>query len=258
MVWTRPLPRVPHTHSPPAHPPYQPSPTAGKPWQLVDELVMDVASDQTRKVLRNYKRQSQDRSQLMYLQRFRATSTTLLRVEAGALTLRGAFSHIPFWQTASEAVQRVVLAPAPGAAPGSTVASPMSRGAPTPSPGLARGTSNASAAAGAPPPTPFRPSSLQVSLAVQQATLVLCNDKPETFGAPDVLQASLSDASLAYDQATLLPDRPANKAGRLGLKAYGSFLNSSTSRWEALFDSWPLQAEFVDVVSPVYLTDRQT
>jgi hypothetical protein len=106
--------------------------------------------------------------------------------------------------------------------------------------------------------SPFRPSSLQITLATQQATAVLCNDKPETFGAPDVLQCSLAGVSLAYDAASLLPDRPANKAGRLALKSFASFLNSSTSRWEALFDSWPLAAEFVDIVSPIYLSDRQT
>ena len=50
-------------------------------------------------------------------------------------------------------------------------------------------------------------------MGVQQATAVLCNDKPETFGAPDVLQCSMAGVSLAYDMATLLPDRPANKAG---------------------------------------------
>lgn len=234
---------------------------------------MDVASPHTRKLLRDYKRQSQDRSQLMYLQRFRATSATVLRVEAGALTLRGAFSHIPFWQAASDAVTRVVLAPAGAGAP-SAAGSPTHGPSPSPvggaqragaggpsAPALQRSGGSTAAALGgaaAPPPTPFRPSSLQISLAVQQAAAVLCNDKPETFGAPDVLQASLAGLSLAYDQATLLPDRPANKAGRLALKSYASFLNSSTSRWEALFDAWPLQAEFVDVVSPIYLSDRQT
>ena len=171
---------------------------------------MDVASPHTRKLLRDYKRQSQDRSQLMYLQRFRATSSTLLRVEAGQLTLRGAFSHIPFWQAAGDAVQRVVLAPpggaaTPAASPTASVQAPLQRA----------GASNAAAlAAATPPPPPFRPSSLQVSLGVQQGTLVLCNDKAETFGAPDVLQCSLAGVSLAYAQATLLPVRPANKAGK--------------------------------------------
>ena len=40
----------------------------------------------------------QDRSQLLYLQRFRATASTVLRVDAGSLTLRVAFSHVPFWK----------------------------------------------------------------------------------------------------------------------------------------------------------------
>ena len=55
-----------------------------------------------------------------------------------------------------------------------------------------------------------------------------------------------------------MPLLPPSPAGRLSLKSYASFLNSRTSRWEALYDSWPLQAEFVDVVSPIYLSDRQT
>ena len=114
---------------------------------------------------------------------------------------------------------------------------------------------------------------------------------------------------LAYDMATLLPDRPPNKAGRwharlhrkclpvlictraqsglvrqrgnrrsrcpparlsvqlispspyagrVSVRSHAAFLNSSTSRWEALWGSWPAQAEFVDIVSPVYLSDRQT
>lgn len=221
---------------------------------------MDVASPHTRKLLRDYKRQSQarrwvecctaaaaawpaqgpawsepapvrerpaacrrlpfhlqDRSQLMYLQRFRATSATLLRIEAGALTLRGAFSHIPFWKTASDAVQRVVMAPAGGVTPRSSATSPtapgLQRGGGSASPGQLQRAGTTSSLAG-PLPPPFRPSSLQISLGVQQATVVLCNDKAETFGAPDVLQCSLANVGLAYDQATLLPDRPANKAGK--------------------------------------------
>jgi hypothetical protein len=54
---------------------------------------------------------------MMYLQRFRATSSTVLRLNAGALTLRAAFSHIPFWQTANDAVNRVVLQVVLGAQP---------------------------------------------------------------------------------------------------------------------------------------------
>eukprot|EP00887_Chlorella_sp_A99_P007742 scaffold20.g7742.t1 len=207
----------------------------GRPWKLVDDLVLDVADPKTRQLLLDYRRASQDRSQLMYLQRFRATASTALAVDAGALTLRAAFSHIPFWQAASAAVREVVLAPPRGTPRGS----------------------GPEAATAAPRTRPFRPSSLQVTGLVQGATVVLCNDKPETFGAPDVLQLSLAQLNLAYDMATLLPDRPPNKAARLAIKTYASFLNSSTSRWEAMYDVWPLSAEFVDIVSPLYLSDRK-
>lgn len=60
----------------------------------------------------------------------------------------------------------------------------------------------------------------------------------------------------AFICSGLSPSLP--RAAQLSLKSYASFLNSSTSRWEALYDSWPLQAEFVDMVSPVFLSDRKT
>lgn len=205
----------------------------------------------------------QDRTQLMYLQRFRATSSTLLHVEAGELTVRAAFSHIPFWQAATTAVHKVLLAPTISTTHSSTAVSPSCAEAVSQErfeqQVLVESCNASAVAAGADvQQAPFRPASLQITLGVQQATAVLCNDKPETFGAPDVLQCSLACVSLAYDTASLLPDRLANKAGRLSLKSFASFLNSSTSRWEALFDAWPLAAEFVDIVSPIYLSDRQT
>lgn len=176
----------------------------------------------------------------MHLQRYRATSSTMLRIEAGALTLRAAFSHIPFWRAASAAVQRVVLAPP--AQPGSpssqqaACGTPSATGLPRPAStdsadeaaellaGAVAGAAATEGARGEPscravaapparPAPPFRPSSLQIHVNAQQATAVLCNDKPETFGAPDVLQCSLASVVLAYDTATLLPDRPPNKAG---------------------------------------------
>lgn len=102
---------------------------------MVDDLVMEVASDHTRRLLAEYKRQSAEKSQLIYLQQFKATSTTILRVDAGALTARAAFSHIPFWQDLVDAAQRMVLA-APGG--GATAAGPLPAEA-TPAPGSADG-----------------------------------------------------------------------------------------------------------------------
>lgn len=110
---------------------------AGRPWQVVDDLVMDVASPHTQHLLAEYKRQSAEKSQLIYLQQFRATSTTVLRVDAGALTARAAFSHIPFWQDLVDAVQRMVM-PSPvepvaaaGAAPADVTPAPGSADGPS-------------------------------------------------------------------------------------------------------------------------------
>jgi hypothetical protein len=235
-------------------------------WKLVDELVMDVASPHTRSLLESYKRASRDRSQLMFLSQFLTVSTTVVQIKAGALTARAAFSHIPFWQTALDGVNRVVLgvkttSPSSIAAlqppDGSTAAlGVQSRGPPLlTETSLNRTTNDVSVSKTK--VNPFRPHSMQVTIALENVAAVLCNDKPETFGAPDVLQLSFCEASLAYDAATMLPDRPANKAARLALSTYASYLNSGTSRWEPLYDLWPITAEFVDIKSPMYLSDRK-
>ena len=226
----------------------------GRQWRLVDELVMDVASPHTRSLLQSYKRASRDRSQLMFLSQFLTVSITVVRIKAGALTARAAFSHIPFWQTAVDAIQHVVLE-----VPSSTMSSPSISPAPSIAPDGASKLQRAATEVSvkAPPAKPFRPHSIQVTANLENVAAVLCNDKPETFGAPDVLQLSFCEASLAYDAATMLPDRPANKAARLEVSTYASFLNSGTSRWEPLYDLWPFSAEFVDIKSPMFLSDRK-
>lgn len=222
----------------------------GRQWRLVDELVMDVASPHTRSLLQSYKRASRDRSQLMFLSQFLTVSTTIVKIKAGALTARAAFSHIPFWQTAVDSVQRMMLDVPPAAL--SPAPSAGTNGVPS-----VQRTASVGGAKAAGATKPFRPHSIQVTADLENVAAVLCNDKPETFGAPDVLQLSFCEASLAYDAATMLPDRPANKAARLEVSTYASFLNSGTSRWEPLYDLWPFSAEFVDIKSPMFLSDRK-
>jgi hypothetical protein len=248
-------------------------------WLLVDELVMDVASPHTRTLLEDYKKTSRDRMQLMYLSQYRAVSGMTIRIEAGELTMRAAFSHVSFWQTAIQGVEEVVVSalqadgvlPAPqhtedGGASASASASSstsslalrnhgLASSASASAPSLGFGSSSIAAKAAA---AAFRPHSFHVSGALENLALVLCNDKPETFGAPDVLQFSVCKATASYDAATILPDRPANKAGRLELSTHASFLNSGTSKWEPLFDLWPVMAEFVDINSPIFISDRKT
>ena len=57
----------------------------------------------------------------------------------------------------------------------------------------------------------FRPSKLKMEAALQSIAVVLCNDKPQTFGAPDVLQLSTHHVLVHWSQDTQLPDRPPNQ-----------------------------------------------
>lgn len=61
----------------------------------------------------------------------------------------------------------------------------------------------------------FRPTKLEVDLNVQSMSVVLCNDKPQTFGAPDVLQLSVDALALQYHVDQSLPDRPPNQVSIL-------------------------------------------
>ncbi len=102
----------------------------------------------------------------------------------------------------------------------------------------------------------FQSSTTEVEATIQNAALVLCNDKPQTFGAPDVLQVTASQASAQYTMSMFFPDRPPNQAVRIGLAISASFLNNSSSRWEAICESWAVEAEMVDTVSPIYRSDH--
>lgn len=55
---------------------------------------------------------------------------------------------------------------------------------------------------------PFRQARLRMNAAIQNVSLVLCNDQPQTFGAPDVLQLSAADLAVHFAQHTQFPDRP--------------------------------------------------
>lgn len=46
------------------------------------------------------------------------------------------------------------------------------------------------------------------------------------------------------------------QAVRVGLAVSASFLNNSSSRWEAICESWAVEAEMVDTVSPIYRSDH--
>lgn len=41
------------------------------------------------------------------------------------------------------------------------------------------------------------------------------------------------------------------------MRLWASFLNNSSSRWEPIWENWPLHCELMDIVSPIYRSDFQ-
>lgn len=58
----------------------------------------------------------------------------------------------------------------------------------------------------------FRPSKLRVDAAIRAVSLVLCNDKLTTYGAPDVLQVSVDQLDGHFYRTAAFADRPPNQA----------------------------------------------
>lgn len=57
----------------------------------------------------------------------------------------------------------------------------------------------------------FRPTSVDVNGTAQAVSLVLCNDKPTTFGAPDVLDFCADNLKLSFTLDQSFSDRPPNQ-----------------------------------------------
>ncbi len=41
------------------------------------------------------------------------------------------------------------------------------------------------------------------------------------------------------------------------MRLWASFLNNSSSRWEPIWENWPLHIDMMDSVSPIYRSDFQ-
>ena len=79
------------------------------------------------------------------------------------------------------------------------------------------------ARAGVQDTAPFRQARLRMSAVIQNVSLVLCNDQPQTFGAPDVLQLSAADVAVQFAQHTQFPDRPPSQV-RAGVSRFRVWL----------------------------------
>lgn len=180
-------------------------------------------------------------------------SRSELSLELSPLTLRAAFSNIEMWRLLQADMELANQAIAGGGV-----------GAWPPRPDVLPSALAARAAGLAWPPPPqgwaaaYRPSSLRLVAALECVTLLLCDDRPASFGAPDVLQAAARRVALLAASDARTARVPAERAARLHLEGglSANVLNSSNSRWETLLEPWPLLADASTPINPLARSDR--
>lgn len=198
----------------------------GGQWKLVEKLAMDVATPRTKALLEDYYSGKGEKGVFSSHVLFKSLSVRSVNLKVGVFTGRLAFSHVAFWKSAIDSFK-------------------------------AFGQNTPNYDDNKNPKDDFRPNGLKVSASFERLAIVLCNDKPETFGAPDVLNICLSDGEGALDMASLLPDRPPNAVGNVSMTLFSSFLNSGSSKWEPMVSPWPVRAEIVDSNGSGFASDRK-
>lgn len=114
-----------------------------------------------------------------------------------------------------------------------------------------------------PPPTfgwaaEFRRSSLRSTVQIDTLVLMLCDDKPHSFGAPDVLQVIARGVSLVHATDSQYANTDPERAARLLMEGGvgANILNNSSSKWEVLLEPWPLIAGMSYPINPLSKADR--
>jgi hypothetical protein len=104
----------------------------------------------------------------------------------------------------------------------------------------------------------FRRSSLRSTVQVATLVLMLCDDKPHSFGAPDVLQVIARGVSAVHASECRFPRTDPERAARLYVEGGigANILNNSSSKWEVLLEPWPLLASMSDPINPLSKADR--
>ena len=204
--------------------------SVGDQWKPVEKLALDVATPRTKNLLEDYYFGKGNKSTLS-LVGSKSLSVHSISVRIGVFTSRLAFSHINFWNSAINSFNTICKGQQMNYVDNSHADAYIN--------------------------TIFRPSGLKISALFERIAVVLCNDKTETFGAPDVLHVCMSDGEVSLDTASLLLDRRPNAVGHVSMVLYSSFLNSGTSKWEPLVSPWPVRAEYIDSNGSGYASDRK-
>ncbi|KXZ47067.1 hypothetical protein GPECTOR_38g304 [Gonium pectorale] len=102
----------------------------------------------------------------------------------------------------------------------------------------------------------FRPSSTALDVDVKSLAIVLCDDKPKSYGAPDILTAAAERLVLQYTTDKRYLDHMPEQSGCLSLLLSAQFLNNSTGRWEHLMEPWPAEVHLSDPINPIFKSSR--
>jgi len=90
----------------------------------------------------------------------------------------------------------------------------------------------------------FRPSLMEVDLKMDRVSLVVCDDRPLTYGNPDVLRLYADLCSLMYKKDCQDEDGGAKTSADLVVKLSAQFLDNSVSRYSTILCPWTLNLEF--------------
>jgi hypothetical protein len=90
----------------------------------------------------------------------------------------------------------------------------------------------------------FRPSSMEVDLRINCVSLVVCDDRPRTYGDPDVLRLYAKSCTLNYKVDCQEEDSGSKTSAEVKVALSVEYLDSSISRYANIILPWEIKIEF--------------
>ncbi|QDZ21895.1 vacuolar protein sorting-associated protein [Chloropicon primus] len=149
----------------------------------------------------------------------RETALTKIRVSLDNLVLKACFSEVHLWNR--------ILKTVSGTQQKHDVDESASEGVPEPLQEVV-----------------FRPSTMEVDLKINSVSVVICDDRPRTYGNPDVLRLWAKTLQLQYKVVLQEEDVGAKTSADLKVTLSAEYLDSSVSRYASIILDWPVQFEF--------------
>eukprot|EP00873_Tetraselmis_striata_P032816 jgi/Tetstr1/453080/TSEL_040115.t1 len=161
--------------------------------------------------------------------------TTSLELNCSAITVRAAFSHVFLFR---ELATLFAGPPSDMESQPSVAAHPEDH--PEESSEIEHSTSEME-----PIPTEgeisqFRPTVTQLKASVDTFCIVLCNDRPHSYGAPDFFMFTSNHVSAVVYSEKNLPNQPADVVAQMSVVTMAEYLDNSSGVWSRLLSPWPL------------------